>query len=83
MQRAEVLCRDLDQVLLTQILKEERRALFTHCYGHALNLAVSDTVCSILKSCDDTVNATSEILKLLSKRDTMLKKHQTPETPGF
>ena len=53
MRRAEVLCWDLDQVLLTQILKEERRALFTHYYGHALNLAVSDTVCSILKSCND------------------------------
>ena len=26
----------------TQLSKEEPRALYTHCYGHALNLAVSD-----------------------------------------
>ena len=26
------------------IRDEEQRALFTHCYGHSLNLAVSDTV---------------------------------------
>ena len=26
------------------ISDEEPRALFTHCYGHALNLACSDTV---------------------------------------
>ena len=28
----------------TQILKEEERALYTHCYGHALNLAVGDSI---------------------------------------
>ena len=27
-----------------KIVDEESRALYTHCYGHALNLAVSDTV---------------------------------------
>ena len=27
-----------------QILQEEPRAIFTHCYGHSLNLACSDTV---------------------------------------
>ena len=27
-----------------QITSEEPRALYTHCYGHALNLAVGDTV---------------------------------------
>lgn len=25
-----------------QIAEEEKRAVFTHCYGHALNLACSD-----------------------------------------
>ena len=28
----------------TQILKEETRALYTHCYRHSLNLACSDTI---------------------------------------
>ena len=72
----------------TQILKEEERALFTHCYGHALNLAVSDTVRKV-KLLHDTLDTTSEISKLLKyspKRDTMfekLKKELAPETPGF
>lgn len=26
------------------ITKQELRAIYTHCYGHALNLAVGDTV---------------------------------------
>ena len=34
-----------------QILDEEKRAIFTHCYGHALNLACNDAVkcCKILE----------------------------------
>ena len=28
----------------TQILREENRAIYIHCFGHALNLAVADTV---------------------------------------
>ena len=30
--------------VVVQILKEEPRALYTHCYGHALNLACSHTI---------------------------------------
>ena len=29
--------------LATQFLSEEPRALYNHCYGHALNFAVGDT----------------------------------------
>ena len=28
----------------TQLRKEEPRALYTHCYGHALNLAAADRI---------------------------------------
>ena len=28
----------------TQISEYEQRAIFTHCYGHALNLAAADTM---------------------------------------
>ena len=31
----------------TQILQEEPHALFTHCYGHSLNLAVSGLIKNI------------------------------------
>ena len=28
----------------TQLLAKEKRAVLTHCYGHALNLAVGDSI---------------------------------------
>ena len=71
-----------------QILQEEGRALYTHCYGHSLNLGIADTVCEI-KLLQDTLETTSEISKLLKyspKRDTMfvkLKEELAPGTPGF
>ena len=47
-----------------QISDIEPRALFTHCYAHALNLAVSDVLQqSTLMS--DTLNLTHEITKLI------------------
>ena len=72
----------------TQILQEEGRALYTHCYGHSLNLAIADTVREI-KLLQDTLDTTSEISKLLKyspKRNTMfvkLKEELAPRTPGF
>ena len=43
------------------ITDKEPRAVFTHCYGHALNLAVGDTVKSskIMKSSLETVHEIS------------------------
>ena len=40
----------------TQISSEEPRALFTHCYGHALNLVVCDAVkkCKVIQDAMDT-----------------------------
>jgi len=39
-------------------------AIFTHCYGHALNLAASDTFkrCNVMKNTLDTVH---EICRLV------------------
>ncbi len=53
----------------------EPRALFTHCYGHALNLAASDTV-KKLKIVKDALNLTQEIAKLIkysSRREGIFK----------
>ena len=69
------------------ISDEEPRALFTHCYGHALNLACSDTI----KKCvclNDALFTTHEITKLIKKspqRDACfqrLKASLAPTTPG-
>ena len=52
-------------------LKEdlEPQAVYTHCYGHALNLAAADTVkqCKIMKDAPET---TTEILKLINFHHT-------------
>ena len=32
------------RVVAEQICGDEKKALYTHCYGHALNLAVSNTI---------------------------------------
>jgi len=71
-----------------QIISEEPRALFTHCYGHALNWAASDSVmkCKIVK---DAMDATFEIRKLIKyspKHDAMFLKlisELSPDSPDF
>ena len=48
----------------TTIQQQEPRALYTHCYGHALNLAVQDSVKNhaILR---DTLDSVEEMTKLI------------------
>ncbi len=48
----------------TQIMAEEKRAVYTHCYGHALNLAVGDTI-KQSKICRDALETAFEISKLI------------------
>ena len=72
----------------TQILKEEPRAVYTHCYGHALNLACSDAVkgCKVMR---DALDITYEIVKLIKKsprRDATLqrlKEQMHEDSPGI
>jgi len=47
-----------------KILEEENRALYTHCYGHALNLAVSNTM-KKSKVCKDALETAFEITRLV------------------
>ena len=42
----------------------EPRALYTHCYGHSLNLAASDVMRNI-KIMRDALDTTHEIIKLI------------------
>ena len=44
----------------------ESRALYTHCYGHALKLAAHDSIKHI-KIMKDTLDTTYEITKLIKK----------------
>ena len=47
-----------------RITSEDPRALFTHCYGHALNLAVGEAIktCIIAR---DAMDVTFELSKLI------------------
>lgn len=70
------------------ILNEEPRALYTHCYCHTLNLRLNDTVRNnnILRDTFDTVHEISKLIKFSPKRDTVfeeLKQEISPDTPGF
>ena len=47
----------------SQLAAKEKRAVLTHCYGHALNLAVGDSV-KQYKVCKDTLYTAYEISKL-------------------
>lgn len=72
----------------TVIASKESRAIFTHCYGHALNLGVGDTIkqCQLMKSALEVVGEISKLIKWSPKRDAVfqkLKADLTPETPGF
>ena len=72
----------------TQIQKEEPRAVYTHCYGHSLNLACSDTIkrCKVM---NDALDVTQEICKLVKKsphRDALLhriKEQLSDNSPGI
>ena len=70
-----------------RIMDVEPKAIYTHCYGHSWDLAISDTV----KRCDCINNAlsiTHEINKLIKKspqreaRFIHLKETLAPSTPG-
>ena len=71
-----------------QLLDEEPRAIYTHCYGHALNLACGDAIkqCGLIK---DALDITHELIKLLKnspRRDSCfetLKAEIAPDTPGI
>jgi len=72
----------------TLISQEESRAVFTHCYGHSLNLAMNDTVkrCKLVKSSIEVVFEISKLIKKSPKRDAVfqrLKESLSPDTPGF
>ena len=70
------------------IADKESRAIFTHCYGHALNLGVGDTIkqCQLMKSALDVMAEISKLIKKSLKRDSLfqgLKSDLAPDSPGF
>ena len=54
----------------------EHRALYTHCYGHALNLAAQDAVkhSKIMEDCLDTTYEITRLIKKSPKREVIFRK---------
>ena len=72
----------------TRIQQEEPRALYVHCMGHSLNLAVQDTSRSVKVMADtfDTVLELAKVFKYSAKKKSMLLKLKadlSPETMGI
>lgn len=63
-------------------------AIYTHCYGHALNLAASDTIkrCSLMKNTLDAIHEICKVVKCSPKRDALLqqiKQEVQADIPGI
>ena len=70
-----------------KIQQLEPKAVFIHCYGHALNLSVNDTVkkCNIMRDCLDTCYELIKLIKFSPKRSAMLnsiKKEVGDDAPA-
>lgn len=71
-----------------QLSDKESRAAYTHCYGHALNLAATDSIknSKIMKDALDVTYEVSKFIKFSPKRDVTFEKLKdsiAPDTPGF
>ncbi len=71
----------------TRMSNEEPRAVYTHCYGHALSLACSDSIkqCKLMKDSLDTTHEITKLIKKSPRRDAIfgrLKEELASDTPG-
>lgn len=60
----------------TLIQREEPRAIYIHCYGHALNLACGDAVkkCELMKNALDISYELIKLIKKSPRRDAVFQK---------
>ena len=61
-------------VVAQQILKDQPKALVTHCHGHSLSLTIKDAnkLCSILNEVMGSVGEIIVLIKFSPKRERML-----------
>ena len=57
-----------------KIQEIQPKAVFTHCYGHALNLGVGDVIkhANIMRDCLDTCFELIKLIKFSTKREAIL-----------
>ena len=66
----------------------EPRAIFSHCYGHALNLATGDAIrnCQLMKATLETTYEITKLVKYSPRREGLfdkLKSEMAPEGAGI
>ena len=71
-----------------QILEEQPKAIFTHCYGHSLNLACSDTIrqSQVIRNAFDTAHEKVNLVKKYPCREALLgrlKEELALPSPGI
>jgi hypothetical protein len=66
-----------------QICTDEPRTVYTHCYGHALNLSVCDCIkqCKVMKLAMEVVGKISKLVKKSPKRDSCFDKIKSTLAP--
>ena len=54
--------------VVARLYAVDPRAVFTHCYGHALNLACADTIrqCKLMRDALDTTHKITKLIKEIS-----------------
>ena len=57
----------------TRICEEEPRAVYTHCYGHSINLAASDAVkeSKLMRDALDTIYEITKLIKYSPRREAI------------
>ena len=74
--------------VVKQLSDIEKRAIYTQCYGHSLNLAIGDSIkqSKVMRDALDTTFIISQLLKYSPKRDThfeTVKTELAPDTSGL
>ena len=63
--------------VVTRILAEEPRALYTHCYGHSINLAACDAIkgTKLMKDAMETAYEIIKLIKYSPRREEIFRSH--------
>lgn len=71
-----------------QIMDQEPKAVYTHCYGHTLSLASMDAIkgSHLMKQALECSHEITKLIKFSPRRDSIfqkLKSELAPENPGI
>ena len=68
----------------TVISQIEPRAVYTHCFGHSLNLAANDALkgSKIMKEALETTHEITKLIKFSPRRDNVFRKIKEDMAPG-